>query len=521
MQVNYVREKWFNEPLGKRLRKLHAWNAWSLLALTVTGLLLLVPELRGMLGEGRVWIKQLHIVVGIVSAGLLLAYVPLLRKHWRQIRGRAGQRANLLFVLALLIGWCVSGIVLWQLRSLPAQWSSAALFWHDALTWVGVPYALYHSVSRSRWVKRASRGASVGKAAGASVRDASDVGAAAGYVSTTGAASAAGSGGADGAVSAAGVAGAAGAGAAPAAPAAAGASAPRAQPHAPAAGPAPAQPAAPAAQKPAAAAGQPPSPARAAADAALARLAQTRLSRGAFLRGAAGLALLLLAGPPFYRWLKGALGGSGVSLQQLAATNGGADGGAGMLPAPTPLPDSMPPKGGGLSGNFRIYTVTDFPSFTADNWQFAISGLVEEPALYNWEQFLKLPRHVQVCDFHCVTGWSVYNITYEGILLKDLLALVKPKIQAKYVKLYSGDGVYTDALSLEQAGMDDVMVAVLMDGQPIPQKLGGPVRLIVPQMYAYKSVKWLNGIELIDKEHLGYWEVRGYDNDAWVNGKRT
>jgi DMSO/TMAO reductase YedYZ molybdopterin-dependent catalytic subunit len=96
------------------------------------------------------------------------------------------------------------------------------------------------------------------------------------------------------------------------------------------------------------------------------------------------------------------------------------------------------------------------------------------------------------------------------------------KKEAKYVKFYSGDKVYTDTLDLEQvAGLDDVMVAVLMDGQPIPQKLGGPVRLVVPKMYAYKSVKWLQAIELIDKEHIGYWELRGYDMDAWVTAGKT
>lgn len=82
--------------------------------------------------------------------------------------------------------------------------------------------------------------------------------------------------------------------------------------------------------------------------------------------------------------------------------------------------------------------------------------------------------------------------------------------KAQTVKFYSGDGVYTDTMTLEQADMDDVMVAVMHDGKVIPSDLGGPVKLIVPKMYAYKSVKWLNRIELIEGEHVGYWEQRGY-----------
>lgn len=100
--------------------------------------------------------------------------------------------------------------------------------------------------------------------------------------------------------------------------------------------------------------------------------------------------------------------------------------------------------------------------------------------------------------------------------LARLLREAGVKPEAKYVKFYSGDGEYTDALSLDQANMDDVLVAVLHDGKPIHRDYGGPVRLIVPKMYAYKSVKWLERIELIDRPHTGYWEARGYDNDAWV-----
>lgn len=187
-----------------------------------------------------------------------------------------------------------------------------------------------------------------------------------------------------------------------------------------------------------------------------------------------------------------------------------------MVPLPQPMPASAPPAGGGAKGDFRIYSVTPIPSFSNATWSFKIDGLVDKPMTWNWEQFVKLARKVQVSDFHCVTGWSVYKNTWEGIPLKQFLQEAGVQTTAKTVKFYSGDGVYTDSLTLEQAQMDDIMVAMPHDGNLIPSDLGGPVRLIVPKMYAYKSVKWLNRIELIDKDHVGYWEERGYDIDAWV-----
>ncbi|MGO4496346.1 molybdopterin-dependent oxidoreductase [Paenibacillus sp. 2RAB27] len=250
---------------------------------------------------------------------------------------------------------------------------------------------------------------------------------------------------------------------------------------------------------------------RTAAQAVIAALKESPITRASFLRLVAGVLLVIAVGPAFYRWIKGAFDTGGSSTAEYVANDGNR-----MLPPPAPLPDSAAVVGGGAKGNFRIYTVTEIPSFSSDTWKFAISGLVDKPNAWNWEQFLQMKRTVQVSDFHCVTGWSVYKCTWEGIPLKQLLAAAGVQASAKFVKFYSGDKVYTDALSLSQANGDDIMVAVLMDGKPIPQQLGGPVRLIVPQMYAYKSVKWLQGIELIEKEHMGYWEVRGYDNDAWV-----
>jgi methionine sulfoxide reductase catalytic subunit len=217
--------------------------------------------------------------------------------------------------------------------------------------------------------------------------------------------------------------------------------------------------------------------------------------------------------PPFFRW---ALREMGSAPSTGAAKDTPLTDGNSMLPAPEPLPDSANVIGGGARGEFQIYSVTRLPSFDSATWQFAIDGLVDRPATWNWEQFLKLSRTVQVSDFHCVTGWSVYHNTWEGIRLSKLLEQAGVQSKANFVKFYSGDGVYTDTLSLEQANMEDVLVAVLHDGKPIHRDYGGPVRLIVPRMYAYKSVKWLNRIELIEKDQIGFWEQRGYDTDAWV-----
>ncbi|TVY05536.1 molybdopterin-dependent oxidoreductase [Paenibacillus cremeus] len=408
---------------GKKLKKLHSWNAWLLLFLTVTGILLFVPSVRE-LGEGRAWLKQAHIWLGVISIIVLVLYLPLLSKHWKQLRAKTSQRLNLGLVLFLLVGWIVTGIMLWQLRSLPPGWTNVALILHDLFTWVGAPYAVYHSISRSRWMKAAR--AKKASAAGAEVVEE-----------------------------------------------------------------------------------------RTAAGRVIDMLQKAKVSRSAFLRMTVGALLLLCVGPSFYRWMKGVSDTGGTDLSLIRGEDGNH-----MDPPPVALPESNPPVGGGGKGQFRIYTVTDIPSFSSDNWKFAISGLVEKEQVWDWKQFLDLKRKVQVSDFHCVTGWSVYKNTWEGIPLSELLKLAQVKPQAKFVKFYSGDKVYTDCLSLEQAKMDDVMVAVMIDGKPIPQDLGGPVRLVVPQMYAYKSVKWLQAIELIDKEHIGYWELRGYDNDAWVPGSR-
>lgn len=188
-------------------------------------------------------------------------------------------------------------------------------------------------------------------------------------------------------------------------------------------------------------------------------------------------------------------------------------------PVPTPDPRSDPPVGGGARGHFRIYNVArSMPVFDPHTWRLDIDGLVLRSLSLTWGQVIQLPRDVWVRDFHCVSGWSVYNVTWEGIPLKSLLEQAGIHPQATHVKFYSYDGVYTDALSLDQALLDDTFLAIFKDGKPLTQPEGAPMRLIMPRMFAYKSVKWLTRIELIDEPHLGFWERLGYAQDAWIPG---
>lgn len=407
---------------GKKLVSIHMWNAWLVLFLALSGLLLIGGFWRELLGEGRVWLKWAHIGFGLVLLIPVVYYLLLAAKHWKRLKGKTGQKANVIFVLVLLIGWIVSGVVLWQFRLAGPRAANAALLVHDLLTWIGLPVIIYHSITRVKWLQEPKKRSVLPEAAAAG-----DPGSKAG-------------------------------------------------------------------QSPGTAANP-----------------QPVYTRRGFIKVAVGAGLAVTLGPTFVRWIGKSFQMPG--MEEYAASNANE-----LLPDPVPLTDSSPPIGGGAQGNFRVYTVTPIPAFDNSNWSFTIDGLVNKTFTWNWEEFVQLQREVQVSDFHCVTGWSVYKNTWEGLPLYKLLDMAGVKNEAVMVKLYSGDGVYTDSLTMAQARMEDVMVAVMHDGKPIPNQLGGPVRLVTPQMYAYKSVKWLNRIELIAEDHVGYWEQRGYDKDAWLPG---
>jgi len=170
-----------------------------------------------------------------------------------------------------------------------------------------------------------------------------------------------------------------------------------------------------------------------------------------------------------------------------------------------------------VTGGWRIYTVAaTMPRFDQDRWRLRIDGLVEHPQELTYRELLKLPQATQVSTFHCVTGWTVQNVHWQGVRFADLLAAAKPLPSAKALTFVSAEEPYADSLTLEQALLPDVMLAHSMDGRPLTRPHGAPARVVIPEMYGYKNVKWVGRIELTAAPADGYWEVRGYDRDAYV-----
>jgi DMSO/TMAO reductase YedYZ molybdopterin-dependent catalytic subunit len=212
-----------------------------------------------------------------------------------------------------------------------------------------------------------------------------------------------------------------------------------------------------------------------------------RLGRGVFLATVAGGLSSLVWGKGVWSHVSSALGGAEALV---------------------PL---VPTKG------WRIYTVAStMPTFDPATWKLGVGGLVEQPMSLDYGELRGLPRVSQISSFHCVTGWTVNNVHWSGVRIKDLLAKAKPLPEAHAIQFVSAEEPYVDYLTLQQAQLSDVMLAYEMDGGPLPREHGAPLRLVIPEMYGYKNVKWVSHVNLVPKAAAGYWEQLGYDRDAWV-----
>lgn len=173
-----------------------------------------------------------------------------------------------------------------------------------------------------------------------------------------------------------------------------------------------------------------------------------------------------------------------------------------------------------LADSLKVLYHGSIPKSDLDHWDFEVYGLARKPLKLNWAGFLKLPAAKSTSDFHCVEGWSVFDNKWEGVLFKTIVKLTKPTKEAKYATIEC-DGGYTTSLSLKDLVDKDVILAYRLADRVLEPKHGGPLRLVVPKKYAYKSAKWVRKIKFTKRQELGYWEKRGYSNtaDPWKNDR--
>jgi len=171
------------------------------------------------------------------------------------------------------------------------------------------------------------------------------------------------------------------------------------------------------------------------------------------------------------------------------------------------------PAGQYLTKKWPILSYESTPKFDAEKYRFKVWGAVAEPFELTWDELMALPRVQLTSDFHCVTTWSRFDNAWEGVHVREILQRAKLLPEAKFVTAHSFTG-YTTNMPLADLDDDDVLIAFTHDGEQIEPDHGGPVRLIMPKLYAYKSAKWLSGLEFMEKDRPGFWEVRGYHNHA-------
>lgn len=181
---------------------------------------------------------------------------------------------------------------------------------------------------------------------------------------------------------------------------------------------------------------------------------------------------------------------------------------------------SCVPPGQQVTNEFPVLHIGEVPSFDPASWLFFVEGDVQNPLKLGWADFLQLPRRKQVSDFHCVTGWSRLGDEWEGVPARTLVEKACPRPEARQA-LIVAEGDYTTNLPLAELAADDVLLALRFNGRALGPEHGGPVRLLVPRKYAYKSAKWVRGFRLLCCEELGFWEKRGYSHtaDPWTEDR--
>jgi DMSO/TMAO reductase YedYZ molybdopterin-dependent catalytic subunit len=168
------------------------------------------------------------------------------------------------------------------------------------------------------------------------------------------------------------------------------------------------------------------------------------------------------------------------------------------------------PPGQSLTLKWPVLHEGSIPQFDPQTWDFRVSGLVEEPLRLSWQEFSNLPQTEVLADMHCVTRWSRFDNHWGGVPALELMRRVKLRSEARHVMVHAEYG-YTSNLPRADFLRPTTIFALRHDGQPLAPEHGYPLRLVVPHLYSWKSVKWVREIELLDREAPGFWEQNGYN----------
>ena len=184
--------------------------------------------------------------------------------------------------------------------------------------------------------------------------------------------------------------------------------------------------------------------------------------------------------------------------------------------------DQRLPPGQHLTKDWPVLDLGVVPPVSRERWRLDVYGAVESPVFWTFAEFAAQKQAQFTSDIHCVTTWSRYDNEWEELATHELLAACRPREDARFVVLHSYDG-YTTNLSLDDFAAEDALLAHSWSGQPLTEEHGGPVRLVVPHLYFWKSAKWLQAIEFVTEDAPGFWEVRGYHNrgDPWAEQRYT
>ena len=178
--------------------------------------------------------------------------------------------------------------------------------------------------------------------------------------------------------------------------------------------------------------------------------------------------------------------------------------------------DRLPP-GQHVVRDWPVLDLGRQPAIAKDAWELTIGGMVARPIALDWQAFMALPQTTVRTDIHCVTTWSRYDNDWVGVSTHDLLEMVQPRDEARFVMLHGYDG-YTTNVPLADFAVADAMVAHTWSGEPLTVPHGGPARLMIPHLYFWKSAKWVRRIQFLGADKPGFWEDNGYHmrGDPWA-----